>query len=108
MAVTYIVRVIAKEGQADAVEELLLTNPQRIEAGEPGNIAFAVHRSTTNPNEFWLYETWESEDAVAAHESGEEFRRYKEALRPLVEPDVLFGNAEPLKVLGYGPLPDGR
>ncbi|HMG27754.1 MAG TPA: putative quinol monooxygenase [Acidimicrobiia bacterium] len=106
--VTYFVRMVAKEGKADEVLELLLVNPRRIEAGEPGNLAFGVHRSMDNPNEFWLYETWESEDAVAAHESGDEFRRYKEALRPLVEPDVLFGNAEPLKVLGYGPLPDGR
>jgi quinol monooxygenase YgiN len=100
--VTYFVRMAAKEGQADAVLELLLSNPRRIEAGEPGNLAFAVHRSTENPNEFWLYETWESAEAVEAHESGEAFASYKERLRPLVEPDsVLFGNCEPLKVLGY-------
>jgi hypothetical protein len=50
------------------------------------------------------------ETAVRAHESGEAFRQYKEALRPLVEPDsVLFGNTVPIKVLGYGPLPgDGE
>jgi quinol monooxygenase YgiN len=84
------------------VQELLLTNPRRIEEGEQGNIVFAVHRSTENPNEFWLYETWESEDAVTAHESGEAFKRYKEELRPLIDPDSLvFGNAEPIKVLGY-------
>jgi quinol monooxygenase YgiN len=100
--VTYFVRMVAKDGQADAVQELLLTNPRRIEEGEPGNIVFAVHRSTQDPNEFWLYETWESEDAVNAHESGEAFRRYKEELRPLVDPDSLvFGSAEPVKVLGY-------
>ena len=102
MPLTYFVRMIAREGQADAVQELLLTNPRRIEEGEPGNIVFAVHRSTENPNEFWLYETLESEDAVNAHESGEAFKRYKEELRPLVDPDSLvFGNAEPIKVLGY-------
>ena len=106
--VTYFVRMIAKEGKADEVLELLLVNPRRIEAGEPGNLAFAVHRSNKNPNEFWLYETWESEAAVEAHESGEEFRRYKEALRPLVEPDsVLYGDAQPIKVLGYETVPGG-
>jgi quinol monooxygenase YgiN len=100
--VTYIVRMVAKDGNADRVQELLLENPRRIEQGEPGNLAFAVHRSTDNPNEFWLYETWESEEAVAAHESGEAFKRYKETLRPLVDPDsVLFGNCVPVKVLGY-------
>jgi (4S)-4-hydroxy-5-phosphonooxypentane-2,3-dione isomerase len=103
--VTYIVRMVAKEGKAEEVLDLLLVNPRRIEAGEPGNIAFGVHRSTDNPNEFWLYETWESEAAVEAHESGEEFVRYKAALRPLVDGDsVVFGNTVPIKVLGYGPL----
>src|SRR6266567_9411911 len=105
-AVSYFVRMVAKKDKAEEVLELLLVNPRRIEAGEPGNLAFGVHRSTDNPNEFWLYETWESEAAVEAHESGKEFVRYKEELRPLVEPDVLFGNAVPIKVLGYGPIPD--
>jgi quinol monooxygenase YgiN len=101
-AVTYFVRMTAREGEADRVLELLLSNPSRIEAGEPGNLAFAVHRSTDDPNEFWLYETWEDEAAVEAHEGGEAFARYKEELRPLVEPDsVLFGNTVPIKVLGY-------
>jgi hypothetical protein len=54
-----------------------------------------------------LNETWADEAAVAAHESGAAFEQYKEALRPLVEPDsVLFGNTLPIKVLGYGPLPE--
>jgi quinol monooxygenase YgiN len=101
-AVTYFVRMTAREGEADRVLELLLSNPTRIEAGEPGNLAFAVHRSTDDPNEFWLYETWENEAAVEAHEGGEAFARYKDELRPLVEPDsVLFGNTVPIKVLGY-------
>jgi len=69
---------------------------------ETGNLAFGVHRSTENPNEFWLYETWADELAVEAHESGQAFARYKEELRPLVDPDsVVFGNTVPIKVLGY-------
>ncbi len=105
--ITYFVRMTAKPGNGDRVLELLLSNPRRIEAGEPGNLAFAVHRSNDDPNTFWLYETWESEEAVNAHESGEAFARYKEDLRPLVEGDtVLFGNCTPVKVLGY-PLPGG-
>ena len=39
-AVTYFVRMIAKPGQVEAVQELLLTNPRRIEQGEQGNLAF--------------------------------------------------------------------
>jgi quinol monooxygenase YgiN len=106
-AVTYFVRMRAVEGRGDDVLSLLLENPRRIEAGEQGNLVFAVHRSTEDPNEFWLYETWTDEAAVEAHESGEAFQSYKERLRPLVDPDTLvFGNAVPVKVLGYE-MPEG-
>jgi quinol monooxygenase YgiN len=81
-AVTYFVRMVPKPGQAEAVQELLLTNPRRIEQGERGNLAFGVHRSTDNPSEFWLYQTWVDEAAVQAHESGDAFKQYKETLRP--------------------------
>lgn len=102
MAVTYFVRMVAEDGQADRVLELLLSNPQRIEAGEPGNVVFAVHRGIDDPNEFWLYETWQDEQAVERHESGAAFLKYKEELRPLVKGDsVVWGNTRPVKVLGY-------
>ena len=100
--VAYFVRMVAKEGMAEEVQKFLLTNVTRIREGEQGNLAFAVHRSTDNPNEFWLYETWESLESVEAHESGPEFQECKENLRPMVEGDsVIFGNTTPIEVLGY-------
>ncbi len=102
MPVSYFVRMVAHPGQAERVLELLLSNPRRIEAGEPGNVVFAVHRGLDNPDEFWLYETWEDEAAVERHESGGAFGKYKEELRPLVKSDsVVWGNTTPVKVLGY-------
>ena len=50
--VTYFVRMVAMEGMAEEVRELLLTNVTRIREGEPGNLVFAVHCSTEDPNEF--------------------------------------------------------
>jgi quinol monooxygenase YgiN len=100
--VTYFVRMVAKEGNEDEVESLLLSNIERIRSGESGSVVFAVHRSTTNPREFWLYETWEDEAAADRHESGEGFRRHRKAIGPLVEPDsVVHGNTAPIAVLGY-------
>src|SRR2546423_14443654 len=102
MAVTYFGRMVAEEDQADRVLELLLSNPRRIEAGELGNVVFAVHRGIDDPNEFWLYETWEDEQAVERHEGGEAFLRYKEELRPLVRADsVVWGKTIPVKGLSY-------
>ncbi len=39
-AVTYFVRMVANEGKAEEVQQLLLENPRRIEQGELGNLAF--------------------------------------------------------------------
>ena len=72
-AVTYFVRMVAKEGRAKEVQQLLFENPRRIEPGEPGNLAFRVRRSIHNPNEFWHYEPWAAQEAVEAHESGATF-----------------------------------
>lgn len=103
--VTVFVRVVARAGHADQVLELLLTNPRRVEAGEPGNVVFGVHRSTRNPNEFWLYETWRDRAALAGHQRGAPYRAYREALEPLLEPDSgLEIDTVPVTVLGY-PLP---
>jgi quinol monooxygenase YgiN len=99
--VTYFVRMVAKEGRAEEVEETLLTNPA-IAGEEPGRVAFALHRSSDNPNEFWIYETWESEELVNAHESSAPFMEYRERLRPLVEGEgVIWGNTVPFAVKGY-------
>ncbi len=99
--VTYFVRMVAKEGKAEEVRETLLTNPA-IAGEEPGRVVFALHRSRDDPNEFWIYETWESEDLVGAHESGDAFLKYRETLRPLVDGEsVVWGNTEPFAVKGY-------
>jgi len=65
-------------------------------------VVFALHRSKDDPNEFWIYETWESEELVNAHESSEPFLKCRETLRPLVDGDsVVWGNTEPFAVKGY-------
>ena len=53
MAVSYFVRMRAVEGKEQMVQEVLLSNVQRIRAGERGNLAFAVHRSRQDSREFW-------------------------------------------------------
>jgi quinol monooxygenase YgiN len=82
-AVTYFVRMIAEEGRSEEVHDTLLTNPA-IAGEEPGGVVFALHRSKDDPNEFWIYETWENEELVGAHESSVAFLEYREKLRPLL------------------------
>jgi quinol monooxygenase YgiN len=92
----------AKEGQEEALRELLLSNMARIQRADEANLAFAVHRSTVDKREFWLYETWRDLDALEAHAEEPTFKDYKQALAPLIELEsVDRGEAEPLAVLGY-------
>jgi quinol monooxygenase YgiN len=100
MPVTYFVRMHAVDGHEQEVEAILLENVDRIREGEPGNLAFAVHRSRDDPGEFWLYETWIDEAAVERHESGAAFASYKERIRPLTH-SVLFGSCEPIDAVGF-------
>lgn len=65
-------------------------------------VVFALHRSVDDPNEFRIYETWESEELVGAHEANAPFLEYRERLRPLVEGDsVVWGNPAPFAIKGY-------
>lgn len=99
-AVTYFVRMIAKEGKAEQVHETLLTNPA-IAGEESGRVVIALHRSKDDPNESWIYETWGSEELVNAHESSAPFLEYRERLRPLVEGEsVIWGNTVPFAAKG--------
>jgi hypothetical protein len=67
-AVTYFVRMVAEQGNR-----------------------LWVHRSTDNPNEFWLYETWADEAAVAASATAR-CPRPPEATRP-DRPDLPYNHS---------------
>ena len=43
---------------------------------EPGCILFRVHRSVDDPRTFFLYELYETQEALAAHSQTEHFQRY--------------------------------
>jgi quinol monooxygenase YgiN len=56
----------AKPGKGDVLAEklLALVEPSR---SEPGAIEYHVHRDRQNPDQFALYEVWESSDAFRTH-----------------------------------------
>ena len=103
--VVYFVRMRAKPGKAQEVEQLLLENFRNVER-DPGNVTFAVHHSRDDPDEFWMYEVWHSQEQVDAHESSREFLDYRERIRPLVDGDsVVWGNTSLLAVHGANDAP---
>lgn len=51
---------------------------------EPGNIRFDILCSAENPNRFFLYEAYASEDAIAAHKKTDYYQKWREVAEPLM------------------------
>lgn len=81
VAVTYQM----KPGTADDAVPLFheLTRATR---AEPGCRMYVVHRSTTDPNRFFLYEQYDDQAALDFHRATPHFERYgKNGLFPMLE-----------------------
>lgn len=71
VAVTYMI----KSGHEDEAVALFqkLTGPTR---AEPGCRMYIVHRSTTEPRRFFLYEQYDDQAALDAHRAAPHFAQY--------------------------------
>ena len=81
VAVTYIIKA-GHEGEA---VELFgeLTGTTR---AEPGCRMYQVHRSTSDPRRFFLYEQYDDQAALDAHRAAPHFEQYaKGELFPIIE-----------------------
>jgi quinol monooxygenase YgiN len=52
---------------------------------DPGTITYAVHRKTDAPNEFLVYEKYESGDALKYHGSTEHFKEFSRTIGPMLD-----------------------
>ena len=64
--VIVIATIKVKPGVEDRARQLLQSAvaPTRL---EPGCLNYDLHQSATDPTEFLFHETWESDEALAAH-----------------------------------------
>jgi quinol monooxygenase YgiN len=85
---------------ADAVADLLARHAVTSEQ-EPGCRHFLAHRALEDPTRFFLYESYDSAEAFAAHRESEHFRRNIETtLAPLLLEREWHRCSEPLRVAG--------
>jgi quinol monooxygenase YgiN len=81
IAVTYLIQV----GRDDEAVELFRPLAEQTRT-EPGCKMYAVHRSTTEPRRFFLYEQYVDQAALDAHRAAPHFEKYaKGGLFPLLE-----------------------
>ena len=62
-----------RKGEIDKIENILRELGREIRR-EPGNLQFTVNRSHDDPNEFLLYEQYESEQAFLDHRQTPHFK----------------------------------
>jgi len=81
VAVTYLM----KQGtENEAIELFTKLAPET--RREPGCRMYEVHRSTTNPRQFFLYEQYQDQAALDAHRAAPHFEKYaKNGLFELIE-----------------------
>jgi quinol monooxygenase YgiN len=81
VAVTYVV----KSGHENQALELFAKLAPATRA-EPGCRMYVVHRSTTDPRRFFLYEQYDDQAALDAHRAAPHFAQYAAGgLFPLLE-----------------------
>ena len=63
----------ARDREAETIEGILRELAPAARR-EPGNLQFTVHRSTTDRNDFLLYEVYTSEQAFGDHQQTQHFK----------------------------------
>jgi len=72
MAGTAVVaKLTAADGKADELKAVVADLVAAVDTGEPGTLVYAAAQDLDDPNVFWFYELYGSDDAAAAHAGGE-------------------------------------
>ena len=64
---TVVAELRAAPGKGDALAALLVEQMAAVRASEPGCTAYLAHRSTTDPELFFFYETYVDDAAFEIH-----------------------------------------
>jgi len=74
----------AVEGKGDELEqEFRKLIPKVLK--DPGAISYVVHRKVDAPNDFLVYEKYESREALKLHGSTEHFKEFSKAIASLLD-----------------------
>jgi len=80
----------AVEGKGDELEQEFRKLVPKV-LKDPGTISYAVHRRVDASNEFFVYEKYESTEALKLHGSTEHFKEFSKAIASLLDGRPEFG-----------------
>ena len=72
------------EGKGDELEQRLQKLVPKF-LGEAGTIAYVVHRNLDDPTKFFIYEKYESREALKAHSSTPHFKEFSQAIASILD-----------------------
>ncbi len=86
----------AVEGKGDELAQAFQKLVPKV-LNDPGAIAYVVHRGLDNPAKFFIYEKYESGDALKYHSSTEHFKEFSKAIASLLDgrPEIGLYNELP-------------
>ncbi|MDY6908261.1 MAG: putative quinol monooxygenase [Chloroflexota bacterium] len=76
--------LMAAEGKGDELEQQFKALVPKC-LGDPGTVAYAVHRGLDDPSKFLVYEKYASGDALKAHSQTPHFKEFSQAISSLVQ-----------------------
>ena len=79
-----IVKISVKEEYIEKFLEITFYNSENARK-EPGNLRFDVLRNSEDPNEFYLYEVYKSDEAIAYHRTTEHYNKWADGTKDMME-----------------------
>jgi quinol monooxygenase YgiN len=83
--VSVVANLTVKEGKEDEFLALWDDLIAHIQANEPGCLHYTIHRSTTEPNVFYITELYDDQAAFDAHMGSEAFAAFGASIGDVVE-----------------------
>ena len=92
---TIIATLKVKSGSQATLENAPREMIAHVKAHEPGTLTYILHRSTSDPTEFVLYEVYADQGPLAAHGSSESMQRFFGAVGGLLDgrPEITLYDA---------------
>ncbi|HLJ52355.1 MAG TPA: putative quinol monooxygenase [Rhizomicrobium sp.] len=87
MELDTIVRFHAKEGQEDAVADVMREASQPVRA-EPGCVFIGYYRSTRDPRLYYIHSRWKDEAAFEVHAELPHTVRFIARMEPLIDHEL--------------------
>ena len=71
------------EGKGDEFEQEFRKLAPKV-LNDPGTITYVLHRSIDDPTKFFVYEKYESQEALRQHSSTPHFQEFSRAIAPML------------------------